>query len=510
MQSVLDFFDRRPTTWLALGMSLLAATHFRWGIDVFAWFAWVPFLRYLRLRSGIRPSLGVIGVVMVAMTLAVTKIITDPIPLAMAPGFGVVIGLFLAVPAVSFAAVRRTLGEHSDPRWHAPIALLFPAFMVIGEFAQHTLTPFGSWGAAAYTQLDDLAPLQLASVAGLAGVSFVVYLVNATLESALHHATKGEPWRRLALVTLGAVIAAHVAGAVRLATFEVNTDTALVAAVGTDATFGGLPFPSPTELARIDATIERRVRAAASHQAELVVWNEGSTIVMPSDREAFEQRWSHIANELDIAIVAAWITPIDLDPLTYENVSVTFRSDGSATRPYLKHHPVPGEPAVVGTGPLPVLETSAGRVGTAICYDGDFPRFGLEQAANDLSILAVPSSDWRGIDPIHTEMIALRAIEGGYGVLRSTRLGLSAGIDATGQIRGQKSWFDSGDRVLLVDLPRAGTPTVYAALGDWFVALCAALSALGCAFAIALRLGGVGVQGTAWQRLFRLWEFERS
>jgi apolipoprotein N-acyltransferase len=510
VQFILDFFDRHPMAWLALGAALLAATHFRWGVDALAWFAWVPILRYLRLRGSIRSRFAVVAVVMVAMTVGVAKIVTGPIPLVMAAAFGVPIGFILAVPAVGFAVIRGMLTERVDTSWHGLTALLFPAFMVVGELCQHVFTPFGSWGAAAYTQLDDLALLQLASVTGLAGVSFVVYLVNAGLEHALHQGRQRGPWHRAVLATMGVALAVHIAGAVRLASFEVDTDTVRVAAVGSDATFGGLPLPGDAEVARIDAEIERRVRAAASQHAELIVWNEGSTLVMPDDREAFEQRWASIADELDVEIVAAWITPIAVAPLTYENVSVTFRPDGSRTTPYLKQNPVPGEPAVKGTGPLPVIETSAGTVGTAICYDADFPRLGLGHAANDLSILALPSSDWRGIDPVHTEMATLRAIEGGYGILRSTRLGLSAGIDATGRMRGRQSWFDSADKVLLVDLPRAGTPTVYAALGDWFAALCAIFGALAIGLALALRLGGARVEGAAWQRRFRLWGFARS
>ncbi len=510
MQLVLDFFDRRPAAWLALGGLLLAAAHLRWGIDPLGWFAWVPILRYLRLRRGLGSTLAVVAVVMVAMTLAVVKIVTSPIPLAMAPVFGVVIGFFLALPAVGFGVLRRVVQEHPGSKGTGLVALLFPAAMVVGEFCQHTLTEFGSWGAAAYTQLDDLALLQLASVTGLAGVSFVIYLVNAGLEHALNEGRRGARWQKPLLLTLALALAVHTFGAVRLASFEIDTDTVRVAAVGTDATFGGLPLPSDAEVAVLEGAIERRVRAAAAQQAELVVWNEGSTVVLPERRGSFEQHWARIADELDVEIVAAWITPIRVDPLEYENVSVTFRANGSRTAPYLKQHPVPGEPAVPGTGPLPAIDTSAGRVGTAICYDGDFPRLGLEHAANDLSILAVPSSDWRGIDPIHTEMIALRAIEGGYGVLRSTRMGLSAGIDATGQIRGRQSWFDSADRVLVVDLPRAGSHTVYSVLGDWFAALCAVLFAMAWGLALALRLLGTRVEGGAWLRPSRLSVFVRS
>jgi apolipoprotein N-acyltransferase len=92
--------------------------------------------------------------------------------------------------------------------------------------------------------------------------------------------------------------------------------------------------------------------------------------------------------------------------------------------------------------------------------------------------VALPSSDWRGIDPIHTHMARLRAIEGGHAVLRSTRFGRSAGIDSTGVIRGQLSHFDDDERILLVHLPRHGRTSLYAQLGEWFALLSGLLAAV--------------------------------
>jgi apolipoprotein N-acyltransferase len=138
---------------------------------------------------------------------------------------------------------------------------------------------------------------------------------------------------------------------------------------------------------------------------------------------------------------------------------------------------VPGEPAVRGIGPAPRWSSEAlGEVSGALCYDYDFPAMGRERVEADL--VAVPSSDWRGIDPIHTHMPRLRAIEVGHSVIRSTRYGLSAGIDPTGVIRGQLSHFDDDQRVLLVHLPRHGRTTLYGLLGEWFAVVSALLAGL--------------------------------
>jgi nicotinamidase-related amidase len=143
---------------------------------------------------------------------------------------------------------------------------------------------------------------------------------------------------------------------------------------------------------------------------------------------------------------------------------------------YRKHHPVPGEPAVRGDAPLQAATLgSGGRASGAICYDYDFPHLAREHARLGLDVVALPSSDWRGIDPIHTQIAAIRAIEGGFSLVRSTRLGLSAAVDATGRVRASASYFESDNRVLLGNVPSRGVRTFYAVVGNLFVYLCLAM-----------------------------------
>jgi apolipoprotein N-acyltransferase len=70
---------------------------------------------------------------------------------------------------------------------------------------------------------------------------------------------------------------------------------------------------------------------------------------------------------------------------------------------------------------------------------------------------------------MHTQMAAVRAIEGGFSIPRSTRMGLSAGIDAHGRMRGWLSANESAENILLVSLPAHRVQTVYSVLGDWTV-----------------------------------------
>jgi len=461
--------DQRPWTWLLVGALLLVASQVRLGVGVLAWIAPVPFLHYIRLTDGWRSRLTFGVVSFAAWFAAIVKIMTDPLPAIAAVGWAGPFSLLLVLPYFGWSYARRRLGEGA-----ATVA--FGTMMVVGEWLLHSALPFGVWGSAANTQVDQLALLQLASVTGLHGVSFLMYLFAAVLERGLN----GEraTVRASAWCTGAAVVAAIAFGQLRLglASFDTNP-TRRVAAVGTDSVVGiGPELPTPQRLAQDERGLVRRTTTAARAGAELVVWNEAATMVWPQDEPAWQERLKGLARRLDIDLVAAYVVPLQTEPLLYENKYVFVRADGTIAHTYLKHEPVPGEPAVRGEGSMPLVQDERGAVGGAICYDYDFPNVALANARNGADIVALPSSDWRGIDPIHTQMAAIRAIEGGTSVLRSTRFGLSAGIDPWGRIRGWDSAWDSSERVLLVRLPRRGVETVYARLGDWFPATCVLIS----------------------------------
>ncbi len=454
------------------------ASQLRFGMGLLAWLTPIPFLRYLRITRGWKSRAAFLAASLLALNLATAKILTAPLPLYFAPLFAVPLSLLLTPPYLLWAWLRPRVGEGLG-------LVAFAALMVVGEWVSHALLPLGTWGAAANTQLEFLPLLQLASITGLHGVSFLVYLTAAALEACLDGL---EPGRiRWAALALGAVLAAGVFGEARLAAASGQaSETRRVAAVGTDATFGGLPLPSREEKAAIEAGLFRRTRLAARAGARLVVFAEAAALVLPEDEPGWLERLRTLAREERVHLVAAYVVPRSLEPLRFENKYAFVTAQGVVDHQYLKHHPVPGEPAIRGEAPLPLfVDDELGRVSGAICYDYDFPRLALKHAALEADLVALPSSDWRGIDPLHTQMAALRAIETGHSIVRSTRFGLSAGIDPYGRLRGWLSHWDDAERVLVVNLPRHGVRTVYGTLGDWFPLTCLGFSLI--AGGLALR-----------------------
>jgi apolipoprotein N-acyltransferase len=349
-------------------------------------------------------------------------------------------------------------------------ALLFPAVMVVMEWIQYTLTPLGSWGAAAYSQLDHMVLLQAVSLFGLAGLGFVIYYVNITLAGVIINPTGFATKLRPVFIVLAAIL---VFGSIRLDTYKSSGRNQIkVAAVGTDSEVNGLPLPSTETRRSNQAVLMDRTEMAAAAGAKLVVWNEASAAILPDEEAEWNRSLSTLANEQDITLVAAYVVPISESPFRFENKYAMFKPDGSLGYTYNKHEPVPGEPSLKGKEVIETMDMEGIKLGGAICYDYDFPYLAKAFGRKDADIVAVPSSDWRGIDPVHTKMAALRSIEQGHSILRSTRFGLSAAITPTGEFNARMSSFDTNDRVMIANLPENKIFTVYSLIGDLFVYAC--------------------------------------
>ena len=445
----------------------------RWGVDLLAWIAPIAWLHALRLACELeprrrRPALAAWSATWILSWIAVVAtLVTAPIPAAVALGFGIPIALLHSLPYLGWACLQIAGREGPvSPWWFASAA-------VVTEWIGYDLTELGTWGAMANAATSDLPLLQIAALAGPTAIGFVVHALAAASER--HLFGRAASGRTLA-VAAGLFVAAHAYGGVRLAALDAaETPLVQVAAVATDSDIGGWPLPDPAEVEQWNQALFARTRAAAEAGAELVVWTEGATLVLPEHEPAWLERLAELARSEGITLVAAYVVPLAATPPRYENALVLLTPTGELAQRYLKHHPVPGEPAVAGTEPIAAWTSpSLGRVAGAICYDYDFPRLARAHAEVGADLVALPSSDWRGIDPIHTHMARLRAIENGASLIRSTRWGMSAGIDAGGRVRGWHSAFEPGAELLLVALPRHRRATLYAWAGEWFVVLCGA------------------------------------
>ncbi len=457
----------KPIWYLVIGIISMTAVHMSYSVDIIAWIAYVPFLLYLSLTEGLKSRLLFVLALILAWSFVTAKIITPPIPFVMVFLYAIPISLFHLPAYLIWDKFSKGIPTEKQ---HKGSFILFPAILTLMEWIQYTFTPFASWGAAAYTQLHTLPIMQTVSLFGMAGLSFLIYWLNIAiteilLNKKLHYFNLQLP--------VTALIVLILFGTVR---FYTNTSkpitTMTVAAVGTDSEVSGLPLPSKEQNDSVKTALFERTKMAANQNAQFIVWNEAAVFILPEDEAKWQTDLSALVAPLKISLVASYVVPISIAPLKYENKYLYINSTGAIEYTYHKHQPVPGEPSAKGKEPLKVFDIAGTKVSGAICYDYDFPYLAREIGQLKADIVAIPSSDWQGIDPLHSQMAAFRAIEQGHSIVRSTRFGLSAAITPYGEMVARMSSFDKSDKIMIAELPVKGVTTVYSVIGDAFIYLC--------------------------------------
>lgn len=482
----------RALSWLALaggaGMSMLLNSP----ASLLPGWCMGALLLYFSRQQ--RAWVGFVGI-LVANTLATGVANLEVFPGSVAGNFGMALGgaLFLAL---AFLADRLIVG----PRASFAGTLFLPAAVTALEYYGSLGNPFGTWGSLAYTQAGAPVLVQLASVTGLWGLTFVLTWFASVANWALEH--RGERRRVLPGVAVFAGVLAVILafGALRLARAESVGERVRVAgitvagdvAAGREAglsrliqgeAFGESDWRAFAEAASaVNEELLRLSAREAERGAQLILWSEGNAVVLAEQLPALLSRGSGLAREHSVWLAMA-VASFDLSAdRMLRNELVLVRPDGRVAWRYVKARPVPGweaEHSIVGSTEVPVLrDTGVGNVGGAICFDGDFPADFADPASRGLELLLLPASDWRGISGLHMRQAAFRAVEQGFSMLRQANQGTSAAVDAYGRVYGELDHFATEDRVLRAELPVGRVPTVYARIGD-SVGVLSGLVALG-------------------------------
>ncbi|MDP6374366.1 MAG: nitrilase-related carbon-nitrogen hydrolase [Pseudomonadales bacterium] len=437
--------------WLALGLVVMVFIGNRYNVAPLAWVAAVPLLLYMRQRSGWRDGVVLFLALQVWGFFALLKIVTDPLPVTFAFMFSIPVALSTYVLYEVFEVMRRRLGDG----WGV---VLFPALTVLDEWIASYTSPMGSWGSLAYTQIDNLALMQLASVTGLTGISALLACTSVLVAVLIASADRRRYFAPIAIVVILAV-AAHGFGALRLEQTIEGPMVSVAGVVSGRAINGGMKADDEAEQQALFTLSQN----AAERGAELIVWNETATIVSAAREAAMVERGQQLASNYGVDLVMAYGVP-QADTGRFANKYVWLTPQGGIET-YLKHHPVPGEPSIAGTEPLVVHERPYGQAAGAICYDYDFPAMGKTHAKLGAGLVVVPSADWKGIDPYHTQMASVRGIEGGFSVVRPVWASTSGAYDAYGRARATMSYYE-GESLFIARVPTTRIDTLYSRIGE--------------------------------------------
>jgi apolipoprotein N-acyltransferase len=383
-------------------------------------------------------------------------------------------------------------------------SLVFPAAWAATEYAL-SRAPYGTWGSAAYSQYGNLPLLQILSVTGLWGITFLIGWFAAVCNRLWEEGIDSRRARAEAWLCVGTIASVMLLGGARMALFPPSSQTVRVASISkrnlepelSNAVWGRLSGGQTTNEDRgaiqrwataIDDDLLSRAEREMQAGAKIVFWAELNAPVLKEDETAFVARGQSLATKYHVYLGMSLNVLRGAGASSVENKLVLIQPNGQVAWEYNKARPVPGPEAaqqVPGDGKLRALDTPYGRVSSIICFDGDFPQLLAQAGALRTDVMLDPSSDWRAIDPWHTQMASFRAIEQGFSLIRQTSQGLSAAFDYQGRLLASMDHYQTTDYAMVSQVPTRGVPTIYSRLGDWFAWLCA--FGLACLVVVSLR-----------------------
>jgi apolipoprotein N-acyltransferase len=354
-----------------------------------------------------------------------------------------------------------------------------------------------AWADLGFTQLTSLATLQLASVVGAYGLSFLVGMTNSALAEMLTARSSCWPSRVAAvgppaLLLLFGFFAGIGAEAAPSAD-GVQVTVVQVGSVNRPSIFGE-PTPPEEQLDRfIDVT-----HSADLEPGGLVIWPEAAIGGYVARDRTLQSRVARLCRRTGCYLLTG-TSDCEIDVAAREvtahyNAVVLFDPDGNVVDTYYKNRLVamseyvppwlreklgdlltqygaPSRSTTPGDG-FKVLQAGELRVAPIICFESLFTYASREAVSQGADLLVIVTNDgWfrntaAGI--IHATVGVLRAIESRIPLARSACSGISLFCDEYGRIVEQTPQYDFEDRVLQTRVaPSAqGRRSVFTSIGD--------------------------------------------
>jgi apolipoprotein N-acyltransferase len=424
-------FPRWPLMWLApIPVLLFASRSSWWAAALVAFCAWLlgglNLLHYFNSPLHLPPAVQAI-------------IFTVP-------------SLLFAISVLLFRwLVRR------ESWWSA--ALGFPAAWVSFEYVANLMSPHGTSGNLSYSQLNFLPFLQLASLTGPWGMSFLLMLFAAALVASIEArgSSPRQAWRILG-ASWGVIVLVLIFGGVRLSSSQAgNAD---VAAPGPDAD-------------RLLHAYGTEVEALASRGAQVIVLPEKLAVVLAPDSGKTDSFFQSLADKTEAKLIVGMVY---VEGATKYNRSRVY-TPHAPVESYDKHHMLPPFESNLKPGTsILTMSKPSGTWGVAICKDMDFTPLSRQYGNAGVGLMLVPAWDFVLDRASHGHIAVMRGVEDGFSIARAAKQGFLTVSDDRGRILAETRSNSAPLATLVADVPAGHEKTIYSRLGDWFA--CVALVTL--------------------------------
>ncbi len=376
-------------------------------------------------------------------------------------------------------------------RSRVPLWLAAPALWVALEYLKSQLFTGFPWANLGYSQYSNLVFIQIADVAGVYGISFLIVLFNVALYQMIRRRNKSAYVLAGCVMMIWAAVFAY--GFVRIN----HVDKAIRDAPSMDVSLiqGNIDQSVKWNPAFQEETLKiyETLSVQAQHSKGLIVWPETAVPFIFERQRDLSRRIREVAVKTDNYLLFGAMSYTELQgDADFFNSAYLLSPSGETAGKYDKVHLVPYGEYVPLRDTFPFIRSlTAGigdfatgegyrtllmngdKIGVLICYEGILSSASRTYKNAGARLLVNITNDaWFGTTSApyqHLSMTIFRSVENRLYLVRAANTGISAVVDPKGRIVAQTDIFvrdKISDNVRLLSIS-----TIYAKFGDWFAFL---------------------------------------
>lgn len=458
---------------MILGMGLFLLSNGKWIVPIFTWIAPVFLIMAFRTIKRWHGRLLFFVLIFILRSIQFKGMI--PAPEVMYYMIILSGSIFIMLPYIIDRWLSKKINGFTA-------TLIFPIVSVIAEYVVAILTEYaGSWGSLAHTQ-DNLALLQITSITGMWGLTFIIAWVGSTINYFWENRLEIENIKKSIILFSAIIFSVFLFGQIRNSFFPSNSKTVRIASIIHNQSLADSTnfiqdikrlsaFRNQTS--QTQAKLFSLSLKAADAGAKIIFLHEASLLVLKDDEKELVDKGCKLARNKNVYFgLSLFVMPKDFPKTLGEAKTVWINPQGNIIWEFNKAYPTPSDPIIAGDKKIKTFDSPYGKIASVICFDMDFPTFINQAGKKNVDIMLVPANDWKEITPYHSNMSKLRAIENGFSMVRGTGQGLSLAVDYNGKILNQLNYYQTEENIMISDIPIKGVKTIYAKMGDWFVWAC--------------------------------------
>ena len=372
--------------------------------------------------------------------------------------------LNVVVPACFFGAATLLFRDRvlRGKLWQA--VLIVPGFWVLYEYVTSLVSVHGTIGNYGYSQIRFLPILQIASVTGIWGISFSIFLFAATAAALL---SAGSVQQKLPAALMASVflVAVFGYGFWRLAATPMNSPSVKVGLIASDDA-KMLVASTPQQTQYVFDQYGKEMQTLTSQGVQVFVLPEHSGPITDASEPVTDAALEELAKQTH-AFIAVGVDRIESKRAW--NQERLYAPNGTLLTTYNKHHLLPHwEDQFTPSTSRSTVSEPSGTWGLEICKDLDFPRLSRQYSQDGVGLMLVPGWDFFLDGWSHGSIAIMRGVEGGFSVARSAKKSILYVADDRGHVLGQHGTDFTPFATVVTTVPVRHDVTIYSRFGDWF------------------------------------------